>query len=125
MDAALLRAKRVARILIDAQQPSRAILSLENAVEIEPGDVESRVTIGRLLLRDLLYHYELKKTKRMVTWLDSALERAPGNRDALFLKSLALEMASGLPDASPDLAVRGRALVLLSRARRLGWVPGT
>ncbi len=110
----------IADIYISAQQPSRAVLSLEDAVELDPDDVEARVLIARLILKSLLYHYELRTTNEMLRWLDSALAIDPGHRDALFLSSLALELATALPDASLENSVRGRELAATILAKNPG-----
>lgn len=102
----------IARIFIDGKQPSRAVAALEEAVALEPEDVNTRVLIARLLLDDLLYHYDLRNTDRMTFWLDSALAIDPNHREALFLSSLALQLAASRPEAPAGLSERGRALAL-------------
>jgi GWxTD domain-containing protein len=102
----------IARIFIDSQQPSRAVSALEEVVRLEPGDVDARVLIARLLLDELLYHYDLRNTGRMMTWLDSARALDPTHRDALFLSSLAMELAASRPEAPADLSERGKGFAL-------------
>ncbi|MDZ4805805.1 MAG: GWxTD domain-containing protein, partial [Candidatus Eisenbacteria bacterium] len=92
------------------QQPSQARQSLERLVELDPEDVEARVGIARLWLQDLLYHYDLTLTRRMLDSLRPALVLSPHDREALFYSSLALGMAAGLPEGdSPGMTRQGMA----------------
>jgi GWxTD domain-containing protein len=100
----------IARIFIGAKQPSRAVASLEEVVARRTGDVEAMVLIARLLLDDLLYHYDLRNTDRMVSWLDRALAINPNHREALFLSSLTMQLAASRPEAPAEMSERGKEL---------------
>jgi GWxTD domain-containing protein len=78
-----------------------ARLALEQVLERRPGDVEARVQIARLLLRQLLYGYDLSITRSIREWLTEALDLDPDHRGALFLMSLTLHLARGLEDEDP------------------------
>jgi tetratricopeptide (TPR) repeat protein len=96
----------------DCQQPSRARRCLEALLEIEPDNVPAHIEIARLWLREILYHYDLTLTEKMLEVLQRALAIDPDNRDGLFLASLAREMVGGLPQmASPAQTVEGIACV--------------
>ncbi|HEX7878591.1 MAG TPA: GWxTD domain-containing protein, partial [Candidatus Eisenbacteria bacterium] len=99
-----------ARVYESCSQPSSARECLEDLLKIDPTDVNARVDASRLLLNELLYHYDLRLTWHMLDLLDPALAQAPDDRRVLFYHSLALELASGLPEqTSPELSRRGLA----------------
>ncbi|HEX7878590.1 MAG TPA: GWxTD domain-containing protein, partial [Candidatus Eisenbacteria bacterium] len=99
-----------ARVYEACQQASLAREALEDLLKLDPGDVAARVGVARLRLVELLYHFDLPETARMLEVLEPALALAPNDRGVLFYHSLALEMAAGLPDReSPRLSERGLA----------------
>jgi len=84
--------------------------ALDRVLELRPGDVEARVEKSRLLLRELLYSYDLSYAKDILAELDQALALDPDHRDALFLKSLTLHLARGMPSADPlPMTYEGKA----------------
>ncbi|TPW02583.1 MAG: hypothetical protein FD129_3176, partial [bacterium] len=104
-----------AAIYESCQQPSQARQSYGRLVDLDPEDVEARVAIARLWLQELLYHYDLSLTSRMLASLRPALALQPDHRDALYYSSLALGMAAGLPrEESPAMSRQGMA-----QARRI------
>lgn len=74
---------------------------LERVVALRPSHVEARVQIARLLIKELLYTFELSYAESIREWLGQALELEPGHRDALFLLSLTLHLARDLPYEDP------------------------
>lgn len=97
------------------QQASQARHCLERLLELEPQEVEPRIRIARFWLDELLYHYDVSLTRRMLESLRPALELEPDNREALFLSSLAHCLAAGLPQKeSPAMTMKGMA-----QARRI------
>lgn len=83
--------------------------SLKKVIELRPEEVEARVDIVRLLMRELLYTYDLSLTDEMIEVLDGALDLDPDNRDALFYLSLTLHLACERSSADrPPLIYRGK-----------------
>lgn len=99
-----------ARTLLACSQPMNARHALEKVIELRPDDAQARVLIGRILLKDLLHHYDLRQTEEIIAVLEDALALQPDHRDGLFLLSLALHLAGRLPESDP--------LPLAQRARR-------
>ncbi len=108
--------RQVAATLIQGPDPTSTALreSLERLLELEPEDVESRLTISRLLLKRTLRYFVLSWLGETLDYLDAALAVEPANRDALFLKSLCLQLARGEPGT--DLEEKSRAARECTRA---------
>lgn len=92
-------------------QPSRARECLETLLELTPHDVEARVEVARLRLRELTWHFDLDLAESMFDVLRVARDDAPTHRDVLYLSSLALELMVERPGKwSPALSRQGLAL---------------
>ncbi len=102
--------RELAKLYEECQQPSRARGCLEELIQLDPHDVEARVEIARLRLRELTYHFDLALTEPMLEVLKPAREDAPTHRDAFFLSSLALELTAERPGKwSPAQSRQGQA----------------
>lgn len=87
-----------------------ARLALERVIELRPDDVRARVHIARLLLRELLYTFELHYAKDIRDRLHQALDLDPDDREALFLLSLTLHLARDIPGEDPlPVSYEGKA----------------
>lgn len=99
-----------ARLFESCQQPSMARGCLEQVTRLAPDDVEAWVEIARLRLRELLYEFDPSMSGPMLNALERALALEPDHRDALFLKSLDLELIANQPGhAIPELTAQGIA----------------
>lgn len=99
-----------ARLYKACQQPSMALACLRQVVKLDSTDVEAWVEMARLHMRELLYHFDLELTDRMLEALDEALALQPEHREALFLTSLTLLLADQRPErTSPEGTRRGMA----------------
>jgi GWxTD domain-containing protein len=99
-----------ARLYKDCQQPSVALACLREVVKLDSMDVEAWVEMARLHMRELLYHFDLDLTDRMLESLDEALALDPEHREALFLTSLTLLLADQRPErTSPEGTRHGMA----------------
>lgn len=89
-----------ARVLEASNQPARAREALGDVLKLRPDDVEARVALAELWLLELLRHYDLTLTDRMLEPLRSALKDDPDNGQAQFLAALALELKGSVDGAS-------------------------
>lgn len=107
-----------ARLYECCQQPSMARGCLEQVTRLAPDDVEAWVEIARLRLRELLYEFDPSLSGPMLEALNRALALDPDHRDALFLKSLDLELVASQPGhAAPELTAQGIACLRRILAR--------
>lgn len=97
-----------ARIYETSRQTSQVRGALREILRIDPREVEAWVELARLRLDEVLHEFDPARAARMFEPLDQALAIDPDHRDALFLRSLGLELLASNPDqAIPYLSRDG------------------
>lgn len=90
---------------------SLACGALRRLLEMEPDTLAHRISLARLMLAAAPRQYRTEQFEPVFDVLEDALDLAPGNRELLFLKSLALQYLCGLlGQGSTDCSQEGLQL---------------